>query len=248
MYEHPPRVRPRSAASRVVHGVLGDRTIRLLRLDLARAQARARGLLRGDARRDLVPAHPLVHVGCGRNRSRRVEGWLNVDVAGSDFDLDLAIGRLPWRDASVDAFVAQHVIEHLELDGELVPLLVEMRRVLRPGGEVWLSCPDLATACRSYADGSLDRLVDDRRRRNPAWRFEGVPSSQFVNDLFTQQGEHVNLFDEELLTWALHRAGFATVERVREQDLLDRFPGFPSRSDDVQSLHVRASGRRRAGA
>lgn len=243
MYEHPPRTRTRTPASRVVHSTLGDRTLRLLRLDVARARARVRGLLRGDARRDLVPASPLVHVGCGRRSNRRVAGWLNVDVAGSDFDVDLAGGRLPWRDASVEAFVAQHVIEHLELDSELVPLLTEMRRVLRPDGEVWLSCPDLATACRAYVDGTLDELVADRRARNPGWRFEGVPVSQLVNDLFVQQGEHVNLFDEELLTWALTRAGFGTVERVREADLLARFPGFPPRHDDLQSLYVRASGR-----
>lgn len=243
MYEHPPRHKDRRGVSRAVHAVLGERTVKLLRMDLARAAARARGRLRGDARQDLVPTSPLVHVGCGRRSRRRVDGWLNVDITGSDFDVDLASGRLPWRDASVEAFVSQHVIEHLELDSELVPLLTEMRRVLRPDGEVWLSCPDLATACRSYVDGTLDRLVEDRRARNPGWRFEGVPASQLVNDLFTQQGEHVNLFDEELLRWALRRAGFGTVERVREADLLARFPGFPPRHDDVQSLYVRATGR-----
>jgi predicted SAM-dependent methyltransferase len=247
MYEHPHRALPKSvegkplaaAIYRAANTTLGDRTIRLLRLDLARARARLHGIWRGDRRAKVAPPRPFIHLGCGQ---RRVSGWLNVDVIGSEFDIDLASGRLPWSDASADAFVAQHVIEHLQLDPELLPLFTEMRRVLRPDGEVWLSCPDLATVCRSYVDGTLDRLIDDRRARMPDWRFEGVPRSQFVNDLFTQAGEHVNLFDEELLRWALQQAGFATVERVRESDLLARFPEFPERHDDMQSLYVRASG------
>jgi predicted SAM-dependent methyltransferase len=248
VYEHPPRrALPKAAEGRslpvavyrAIRSALGPRTLHLLRFDLARARARLRGVWRGDHRAKVAPPRPLIHLGCG---SRRVNGWLNVDVIGSEFDLDLAGGHLPWVDASADAFVAQHVIEHLELDMELVPLLTEMRRVLRPDGEVWLSCPDLAAICRSYVDGALDRLIDDRRVRFPDWRFEGVPHSQIVNDLFTQEGEHVNLFDEELLRWALLQAGFTTVERVREGDLLARFPGFPERHDDMASLYVRASG------
>jgi predicted SAM-dependent methyltransferase len=248
VYEHPPRrALPKSAEGkslpvavyRAVRTALGARTVHLLRFDLARARALLRGVWRGDHRLKIAPPRPLVHLGCG---SRRVNGWLNVDVTGSEFDLDLASAHLPWSDASVDAFVAQHVIEHLELDLELIPLLTEMRRVLRPDGEVWLSCPDLAAVCRSYVDGTLGQLIEDRRARFPDWRFEGVPRSQFVNDVFTQEGEHVNLFDEELLRWALQQAGFATVERMREGDLLARFPEFPRRHDDLVSLYVRALG------
>ena len=67
-----------------------------------------------------------------------------------------------------------------------------------------------------------------------------VPPSQIVNELFHQAGEHVNLFDEELLTWTLARAGFGHVERTTEAELLRRFPGFPARHDELCSIYVLA--------
>ena len=50
-----------------------------------------------------------------------------------------------------------------------------------------------------------------------------------------------NLFDFELLEWALTSTGFQDVRRISEADLLARFPEFPERGDDLQSLYVRAS-------
>jgi predicted SAM-dependent methyltransferase len=139
--------------------------------------------------------------------------------------------------------VSQHVIEHLELHSELLPLLRDVHRVLKPGGEFWLSCPDMKTACRFYVDGQIQRLVDDRRARWPDYSLNGVPAQHFLNDLFHQHGEHQNLLDFELLTWALQEAGFANVQQKTEADLLRRFPGFPKRDDDLQTLLVQANKR-----
>lgn len=58
-----------------------------------------------------------------------------------------------------------------------------------------------------------------------------------MNDTFYGYG-HKNLFDFELLAWALRRAQFGTVERVNEKDPLARFPGFSERGDDLQTLHA----------
>ena len=77
-------------------------------------------------------------------------GWLNVDVAGSEFDIDLACGALPWIDAQFRAIASQHTIEHLELESELLPLLTELRRVAAPNCEIWLTCPDLERICAEY--------------------------------------------------------------------------------------------------
>ncbi|HUP59834.1 MAG TPA: methyltransferase domain-containing protein [Thermoanaerobaculia bacterium] len=189
-------------------------------------------------RRRVTPASDLLHLGAGR---RRVPGWLNVDVWSSDYDVDVACGRLPWRDASFRAIVSQHVIEHLELEEELIPLLRELRRVIRPAGELWLSCPDLEKVCRGYVEDKSAALHDDRRRRMPDQGMrDGMPSQHFVNWLFHQGGEHRNLYDLELLSWALGEAGFASRERVDEKALLSRFPEFPIRNDDFQSLYVLA--------
>jgi predicted SAM-dependent methyltransferase len=204
-----------------------------MRMDIARSRAR-----RDMARASRNGAASKLHLGCGK---RRVAGWFNVDVAESEQNIDLAAGRLPWRDGQFSAVVSQHVIEHLELESELLPLLAELHRVMAPQGEIWLSCPDLATICNSY---TLDRgqgLVDDRKTRpHTDIKMDGVPPQHMINRLFHQSGEHKNLFDFELLEWALTKAGFQQCVRVVEADLLKRFPEFPPRNDDYVSLYVRA--------
>ena len=121
-----------------------------------------------------------------------------------------------------------------------MPLLRELRRVLRPDGELWLSCPDMESICRSYNQGKIKAMIADRQHRFPEFTLNGMPSSQMVNELFHQSGQHKNLFDLPLLEWCLNEAGFSEVVRVAEADLIARFPEFPSRGDDEQTLYVRA--------
>ena len=209
-----------------------DRTRMLVAFDFLRASARRR------MPREFVPRVDRLHVGCG---ARRVSGFLNVDVAGSELDIDLASGELPFPDATFTAVVSQHVIEHLELHSELLPLLQDIHRVMKPGAELWLSCPDMNTVCRLYVEGRVQALVDDRRARWPSYSLNGTPDQHFINDLFHQHGEHQNLFDFDLLAWALRTSGFRNVEKKTERELLERFPEFPTRNDDLQSLLVRAT-------
>lgn len=107
-----------------------------LRFDLVRLRTR----LRYKFKHSRPPDRNKLHFGCG---TRRVDGRLNVDLMNSDLDVDLS-RRLPWPCGQLNAVVSQHVIEHLELHRELLPLLREVRRVCQPGAEIWLSTPDLA--------------------------------------------------------------------------------------------------------
>jgi predicted SAM-dependent methyltransferase len=216
-----------------IKSAVSRRTRQGLRLDLKRLVARSRGALSRPP--DRLPL--LVHLGCG---SRKVPGFLNVDIQGSDHDLDLAAGRLPWHDGSIEAVVSQQVIEHLEIESQLRPLLRELARVLKPGGEAWLACPDMEAIARSYLADGGQALLDDHLSRWPKHSLGGLPVSHMVNVIFHQFGEHVNLFDLTLLRHLLLEAGFSQVDRVRESDLLSRFPGFPPRHDDAFCLYVRA--------
>jgi predicted SAM-dependent methyltransferase len=208
-----------------------DRTRMLVYFDFLRARARRK------TPHQVIPGTDKLQLGSG---PRPVPGFLNIDVTSSDLDVDLASGRLPFPDASFVVAVSQHVIEHLELHSELLPLLRDVHRVLKPGGEFWVSCPDMKTACRFYVDGKIQLLIDDRRARWPGYSLDGTPPQQFLNDLFHQHGEHQNLLDFELLTWALQEAGFADVQQKTEADLVGRFADFPKRNDDLQTLLVRA--------
>ncbi len=215
--------------------ILAKRTRRGLAFDYVRLKARVRSAM--GAR---LPSPRMLHLGCGR---RHVPHFLNVDVSGSEFDIDLGSGRLPWADGAFDAIVSQQVIEHLDLESQLIPLLKEANRVLTPTGEIWLACPDMRAICESYLRDGGKALLADRLSRWPDFELGPVPPSHIVNVLFHQAGEHVNLFDYELLSAILAQAGFVSIQRVRESDLLERFPGFPPRNDDAISLYVRAKRR-----
>lgn len=228
----------------LIRGVLSERTAALVRFDLQRLRARLRWRFRKKRRPDIRK----LHFGSG---SRRIDGWLNADVTASDSNVDLAAGVLPWVDDAFEVALGQHVVEHLDLTGELIPLLRELHRVLVAGGELWLSCPDVAKICRSYVDHQMADLIADREERSRTlWPDEwtlakelgiaGVPPTQMINSIFFQAWEHRNLFDLDLLRWVLELAGFVDVERVDETLLLDRFPEVPLRGDDKQSLYVRA--------
>lgn len=227
--------------------VFSARTLRLMWFDLVRLRTR----LRRFNQKDIVPSHTKLHCGCG---TRHIPGWLNVDVANSDYDVDLASGRLPWRSNVFTAVVGEHMIEHLELIQELIPLLHELHRVLKTKGEIWLSCPDIGKICHSYLNHNMLDLLEDRRRRFPDYSLGSIPTQHMINDLFHQCAEpsnrygfsplshelgyHKNLFDLELVKWALEATGFTNVKRVSETELLSAFPDLPTRNDDMQSVYV----------
>ena len=215
-----------------VGGLFSPRTIELMKIDLICFRLRRKQKDKRDS-----PAATKLHFGCG---NVHVDGWLNVDMMASDENVDLGSGRLPWRNSSFEVAVSQHMIEHLDLETELLPLFAEIKRVLVPCGEIWLSCPDIAKICHSYLDNGMEDLLQDRQKRWSNFNLHGMPAVHLINHLFCQEDGHRNLFDFELLAWALDQSGFKEIQHVQEKDLLQRFPEFPARNDDCQSLYISA--------
>jgi SAM-dependent methyltransferase len=79
-----------------------------------------------------VAALDLAEDGLAELRRRAVEEGLRVDARHGD------MLQLPWADASFDCLIAFHVVYHADLDG-LRCVLGEIRRVLAPGGEAFLT-------------------------------------------------------------------------------------------------------------
>ncbi|MCX6601151.1 MAG: methyltransferase domain-containing protein [bacterium] len=211
--------------------VFSDWTRRGIKFDLLRLRVKLFG-----PRRYRKPSSPLMHLGSG---STYVKGWVNVDVAGADVNIDLTARPLPFFDNSFEAVVSQHLIEHLDVETEVMPLAGEVWRVLKPGGELWLSTPDMAKICRHYLEDGARVLHEYVRRRDPLSLPQNAPERFVVNTLFFQRGYHRNLFDFELLSWVLCQCGFTDIQRVNEKDVLIRFPAFPPRNDDYEVLMVR---------
>lgn len=143
-----------------------------------------------------------LHLGCGSNY---LKGWINVDLdaACADVHADLR-DPLSHDDASVDFIFNEHFIEHLTRQ-EGILFLKECYRVLRPGGIIRLSTPDLRWLIAQYIAGKLDEWL------NVSW----VPRSacQMMNEGMRLWG-HQFLYDLPELAEVLYGSGFTEIVGV----------------------------------
>jgi SAM-dependent methyltransferase len=126
-----------------------------------------------------APAPLRLNLGCG---DKILPGYVNVDVAesraGKQPDVLCDLHRLtPFADASADEILSVHVVEHF-WRWEVLDVLREWVRVLRPGGRMILECPNLISACEAF-------LADPERMSGPGnegqrtmWVFYGDPAWQ----------------------------------------------------------------------
>ena len=139
--------------------------------------------------------------GCGDSPA---PGWINSDRRprpGVDLVADIREG-LPLDADSVDYAASIHALEEVPYP-EVVPVLRELRRVLKPGGVLRLSLPDLDKGIRAYQGNDRDYfLVPDEDARSVGAKFiVQILWYGYTRTLFTGD------FIEELLL----KAGFARV-------------------------------------
>lgn len=109
-----------------------------------------------------------INLGCGPLAR---SGWINCDVRalpGVNLRCDLRRG-LPLAPECVDYIVAMHLLQDLHY-ATIVPLLRELRRVLKPRGILRLGLPDLDKALRAYLTGDAGYFYvpDTHARSNGA--------------------------------------------------------------------------------
>lgn len=150
-----------------------------------------------------------LHLGCGieslGHGAKVLAGWTNVDIEGDGvrtFAWDLT-EPFPLPDGSIDFIYSEHFIEHVSLAAAMA-LLAECRRVLRRGGVVRLSTPDLKVLAEKYLAG------DVREWRDVGW--EPATPCDLLNEGLRNWG-HCYVYDEPKLMALLGGAGFTDVAR-----------------------------------
>lgn len=118
-----------------------------------------------------------LNLGCG---DKILPDYINVDVAAArngkqpDVLCDLA-NLSQFQDNSIDEILSVHVIEHF-WRWEIESILNEWIRVLKPGGQMILECPNLISACERFLKNPEQVCHEDQRGQQTMWVFYGDPS------------------------------------------------------------------------
>jgi len=142
-----------------------------------------------------------------------LDGWINGDLIAGDIYLN-ATKRFPFPDESVDFIFAEQLIEHCDFEEGLL-CLRECYRVLKNGGKIRLSTPDLEGLCSLYKDQNPDvDLKTAMERHKKGHNRELTTACHLLNDNFRLWG-HSFIYDEKTLRMQMERAGFSNISRYK---------------------------------
>ena len=169
-------------------------------------------ILKNLRRAKACPGERRLHIGGVEHAA----GWeiLNA-LAGPPVDhVGNAADLRRFADGSFAALYSSHVLEHLDFKSELQAGLREWQRVLAPGGQLYVSVPDLAVLARLCLDQGL----------TTEQRFMVV--RMILGGHIDAHDYHKMAFDFDLLSTFLREAGFVDIERVADFGLFDDTSGL----------------------
>ncbi len=159
-----------------------------------------------------LPSPHMLHVGC---HYHLLCGWLNSDyfpISEKVMFLD-ATRPFPFPDASFDFIFSEHMIEHIPYPAGCA-MLKECSRVMKPGGKIRISTPNLSFLIDLYLNENTDTWSRYRQwshNKFASW----APSSDaaFIVNNFVRDWGHQFIYDENALRQALCTAGFIGITR-----------------------------------
>ncbi len=118
-----------------------------------------------------------LNLGCG---DKILPGYVNVDVVesrrGFKPDVICDLHKLtPFGDNSVDGILSVHVVEHF-WRWEVLEILQEWVRVLKPGGQMILECPNLLAAANEFLQNPEAGAGPGPEGQRTMWVFYGDPA------------------------------------------------------------------------
>lgn len=173
-----------------------------------------------------------LHWGCGHDTPA---DWINSDtrpLRGVQLVCDIHKG-LPLETDSIDYAVSIHALQEIHLDN-LVPVLSELRRVLKPGGVLRLCLPDLDKGIAAYQRGDRNYFVV------PDSDYQSL-GGKFITHMLWY-GYSRLMFTADFIEEMLLRAGFTRVDHCVIKQTQSPWPDilqFDNRPDE--SLFVEAT-------
>lgn len=147
------------------------------------------------------------------------------------------VRNLDWlQDNSVDDLYSAHTVEHISYT-EIMKVLTEWYRVLKPRGKITIKMPDLDFLCRAYVERvhSTEEIMIamfggfsdypggpdgwEKISGNPQWARNTIQEGKIPNPgQYTEWGAHKAMYTFESFKSRMEVAGFVGVQRVVEND------------------------------
>jgi SAM-dependent methyltransferase len=152
-----------------------------------------------------------LNLGCG---DKILKGYVNIDLvderAGHKPDIMCDVRKLTLPDGYADEAMAIHVVEHF-WRWEVVDILKEWGRVLKPGGKIILECPNLLSACEAVLRNPEGATGPGKEGQRSMWVLYGDPA--WKDPLMC----HRWAYTPQSLAAVMQEAGFAEIRQEPAQ-------------------------------
>lgn len=99
---------------------------------------------------------------------------------------DLRKGFPEHASGSIDAIYLGQMIEHVNPFYEARPLIIECKRMLKPGGVLKITTPDIDILIDAYKNGDMAKFASEQ----PAFYKDFHPSAQLAMLMYGSSGQH----------------------------------------------------------
>jgi len=185
-----------------------------------------------------------LYVGCGHDR---MSGFTHVEInVGKQFKKGGNVGapdiladitrHIPLEDNSVDLIFSRATLEHLTYH-ELINHFLECHRLIKKGGYIRMSVPDMDIMVKNYLDKQEDL---EKAKREGEISIAMMPCENHT-DLFIQRvlyHDHYYLHNFDTLSRALKKTGFTNIKKVK--------PGQCQISEIAEELYKAEKGREKS--
>jgi len=161
-----------------------------------------------------------LHIGCGWNL---LPDWLNTDYLPRCRGVLYLDVRRPFYflDETFDYIFSEHLIEHISYHNGL-DMLTECHRILKKGGKVRISTPDLAFLVNLYCDNKSALQREYITWSNSTFLKDAPKDNEvFSINNFMRDWGHTFIYDEKTLKTAMTSTGFTNITKCGLQQSKD---------------------------